>query len=165
MILTRNRVRELFEWLLKMGVSERDALRVLKLSKRATVLRLNKREAVIAVPSQRLWKLPRAHTISHMDLLDILEGRMPRHREVVVGRLPEDQQVYVVYVRRDRATCTCPATRLGKAPLCTHRLAAAAKLYSVNRLDLLAWLPSSIRAWYKWRRSISERMKRAAIST
>jgi len=148
------RVKPLWEaarWLLRLGAPPGDVARAARLARRATVVRLEKDEAVVAVPSQRLGAVPPERPVAHRDLAAILEGGEPRIAEAVVGRLPEEQQVYMVRVTPRGAACGCPATRLGGDPLCVHKMAAAMKLYTLGRLDLLAWLPEAVREKRSWR--------------
>ncbi|ABM81300.1 hypothetical protein [Hyperthermus butylicus] len=141
---------EVYKWLRSQGVPEDLARRALRLAQKATMARLAEDEAVVLVPSQRLHQQNPVHSATHWDLLDIVEGRQPRHVDISVGRLPEDQQVYTVKITREDATCQCPLTRLAGAPLCVHRLAAAVLLYERGRADLLAWLPEAAKRYSEW---------------
>ncbi|BEP18707.1 hypothetical protein PYJP_20590 [Pyrofollis japonicus] len=140
-----------YQWLRRLGVSDEDARRALRLARRSVVVRLEKGEAVVAVPSQRLGALPAEKIVSHRDLLAILKGEEPRITATVTGKLPEEQQIYLVKVTPEGATCNCPATRLAGDPLCIHKLAAAVVLYRRGREDLLKWLPKALEAKKKWR--------------
>lgn len=135
-----------YKWLRELGVSDEDARRALRLARRATLVRLGEDEAVIAVPSQRLGSLSPERIVSHRDLEALLKGKETRITTAKIGKLPEEQQVYLVHVTRDGASCQCPATRLAGDLLCIHKLAAAVVLYQRGRLDLLEWLPGAIRA-------------------
>lgn len=141
-----------YRWLRRLGVEERDIIRAMRLARRTALVRSND-EAVVAVPSQRLGRLPRERLVSHSDLLALLQGAGHRVTVARVGRLPEEQQVYMVRVARGGAWCGCPATRLAGDPLCVHRLAAAVALYRRGRLDLLEWLPAAVAAKKRWRRA------------
>jgi len=149
-----------YRWLRSLGVGERDVLRALRLASRSTLVRAND-EAVVAVPSQRLGRLPRERVVSHSDLLALLAGAGYRVVATRVGRLPEGQQVYMVHVKRGGAVCSCPASRLAGDPLCVHRLAAAIVLYQRGRLDLLEWLPAAVGEKKKWRRTRRIKMSRS----
>ncbi len=140
-----------YKWLRELGVSDEDARRALRLARRATLVRLGEDEAVIAVPSQRLGSLSPERIVSHRDLEALLKGKETRITTAKIGKLPGEQQVYLVHVTRDGASCQCPATRLAGDPLCIHKLAAAVVLYQRGRLDLLEWLPGVIRAKKEWR--------------
>ena len=148
------------EWLHKLGVRDEDIWRALRLARRTTILSLGPDEAVLIVPSQRLHRLTRRHLETLLDLASLLQGETLRTTSVEVGELPPEQQLYRVHVTRRGASCTCPATILGGAPLCIHRLAAAAKLYETGREDLLQWLPGAVRDWYQWRRRLSMLLRR-----
>lgn len=147
--------RSVAEWLHRLGVRDEDIQRALRLARRATILSIGPHEAVLIVPSQRLHRLTRRHLETLLDLASLLQGETPRTTSIEVGELPPEQQLYRVKVTRRSASCTCPATILGRAPLCIHRLAAAAKLYEMGRTDLLEWLPGAVRDWYQWRRRLS----------
>ena len=140
-----------YQWLRELGVSDEDARRALRLARRATLVKLGEDEAVVAVPSQRLGSLSPERVVSHRDLEALLRGEETRITTAKVGRLPEEQQVYLVRVTRGGATCQCPATRLAGDPLCIHKLAAAVVLYQRGRLDLLEWLPGAIKAKKEWK--------------
>jgi len=152
---------EAYRWLRRLGVSDRDALRALRLSKRSVVARLNRDQAVVLVPSQRLGMLPREKTVAHVDLAELLRGGYAV-TEARVGKLPEEQQVYPVKVTPRGADCPCPATRLAGDPLCVHKLAAAVKLYTLGRKDLLAWLPAAVEEKKRWIRLRGKRPRRRA---
>ncbi|KSW11562.1 hypothetical protein CF15_01625 [Pyrodictium occultum] len=139
-----------YTWLRRLGVEDRDIIRALRLARRSTLVSIN-REAVVAVPSQRLGLLPRERLVSHTDLLELLRGGGHRVTAARVGRLPEEQQLYLVRVTPSGASCSCPATRLAGDPLCIHKLAAAVLLYRRGRLDLLGWLPGAVERKKRWR--------------
>ena len=139
-----------YMWLRMHGVPEDLARRALRLAQKAIIARLARDEATVLVPSQRLHSQHPVHRATHWDLLDIVEGRQPRHVDISVGKLPEDQQFYTIKITREGATCQCPLTRLAGAPLCVHRLAAAALLYEKNRMDLLEWLPEAAKRYTEW---------------
>ena len=140
-----------YKWLRRLGVSDEDILRALRLARRSALVRLGRDEAVVAVPSQRLGSVSPERTVTHRDLAQLITGREARITTTRVGRLPEDQQLYMVRVRRNGAECQCPATRLAGDPLCVHKLAAAIVLYRRGRLDLLEWLPRAIEEKKRWR--------------
>ena len=152
---------EAYRWLRRLGVSDRDALRALRLARRSVVARLNRDQAVVLVPSQRLGVLSRERTVAHVDLAELLRGGY-RVTEARVGRLPEEQQVYPVRVTPRGAECPCPASRLAGDPLCIHKLAAAVKLYALGRSDLLAWLPRAVEEKRRWARLRRRPRRRAA---
>ncbi len=157
------RVKPLWEaarWLIRLGAPPGDVARAARLARKATVVRIGEGEAVVAVPSQRLGMLPPERPVAHRDLLSLLAGEPPRVAEARVGRLPEEQQVYMVHVTPRGADCGCPASRLGGDPLCVHKMAAAMKLYTLGRLDLLAWLPRALREKARWRQRRQRREAR-----
>ena len=152
---------EAVRWLQRQGVPAGDALRAARLAKKSVVVKLSRGEAVVAVPSQRLGVVPREKTVSHLDLEALLRGGEARTVEARVGRLPAEQQVYLVRVTPGGAECPCPASRLGGDPFCVHRQAAALKLYTLGRLDLLGWVPEAARRREEWRRSRRRRQASA----
>jgi len=158
---------EEYKWLRRLGVSDEDARRALRLARRSTIVRLGKDEAIVAVPSQRLGRIPAEKIVSHRDLLSILAGRESRIVATTIGELPEEQQIYMVKITANGAECSCPATRLAGDPLCIHKLAAAIILYQRGREDLLKWLPRAIEEKRKWRetRKHKETSKRRAKAT
>ncbi len=151
---------EVYRWLVGQGVPGDLARRGLRLARRAVIVRLEADRAEIIVPSQRRGVLEPVHAVSHLDLAALLKGSEVRQTVVAVGELPEDQQAYKVLVGRDGATCTCPISRLANAPLCVHRVAAAAVLYERGRLDLLQWLPEAARRYREWLRAWRARLAR-----
>jgi hypothetical protein len=138
-------------WLRRLGVRDWDALRALRLARRAVVARLGPREAVVVVPSQRLGVLPPRRPVAHVDLGALLRGGYGVS-VAEAGRLPREEQWYPVRVTPEGAVCPCPASRLAGDPLCVHKLAAAVKLYTLGRLDLLAWVPDAVEEKKRWLR-------------
>ena len=145
-------------WLLSLGAPEGEILRALRLARRAALARLGPRSAVVIVPSQRLGLLPPRRPVAHEDLAALLRGGHAL-TTAEAGRLPVEEQRYPVHVTPQGASCPCPASRLAGDPLCVHRLAAAVKLYTIGRDDLLSWLPAAIEEKRKWARLRSRRRR------
>ena len=148
-----------YEWLRSLGLRDSDIVRVVRLAAKSTIVRIGDEEAVVAVPSQRLIIYHREKIVEHIDLASLLSGRKYETTLTRVGDLPTSQQTYLVQIAQGRAYCQCPATVLGHAPLCSHRLAAAVKLYEAGRGDLLGWLTKKlVRKWYLWRKKLGQRI-------
>lgn len=153
-----------YRWLRSLGLRDSDIARVVRLARRSTIVRAEKEAAVVAVPSQRLLVYHKERIVEHVDLAALLRGGEYRTTLTRVGGLPVDQQVYLVRVSLDGAYCSCPATVLGHAPLCSHRLAAAVKLYEAGRRDLLSWLTRRlVGEWYEWRMRLSRRAREESL--
>ena len=131
---------ELLSYLVdKLGIREADVIRALRLAKKAQIIHISNKQAIVLVPSQRLHTIPREKVVPTADLYSLLQGHY-RIRSVKVGKLPADQQWYRVVIQREKAECTCPDTIYNRNPLCIHKLAAAILLYLRRRNDLLHWL-------------------------
>ncbi len=144
-----------FRMLEALGVEDDKARRALMLAERSIIVVDEPRRVVVAVPSQRRGKLPPARRVSHVDLGSLLRGEY-RLREAEAGRLPEEEQVYMVEVSPGGARCGCPDTIYNKDPLCVHKLAAAVviadRLEPRRAAELLSWLPRTALRYRIWRR-------------
>ena len=93
---------ELLSYLVdKLGIREADVIRALRLAKKAQIIHISNKQAIVLVPSQRLHTIPREKVVPTADLYSLLQGHY-RSRSVKVGKLPADQQWYRVVIQREK---------------------------------------------------------------
>ncbi len=125
-----------------LGVPEELILRATRLVKRVQIVYEDENRMVLLVPSQRLEHLPREKMHSFIDLKTLLEEGRYAITVARTGKLPIDQQWYQVVLTRNGSSCTCPYTKIRRARICVHRVAALIVAAMRNRLDLVSWVKS-----------------------
>jgi len=118
------------KYLLKLGIDNGRVIRGYRLAVRSQIVYFDKEKNVfhVLVPSQRLEKLKPAKLVTHMDILALAKGKYCQTLGSV-GKLPIEQQYYVVKISRDDIRCECPDTIYNKNPLCVHKIAAIIRIY------------------------------------
>ncbi len=117
------------KYLKNKGIENGRIYRGYRLASKSSIIYYDEQGTVrVLVPSQRLGRLRPVKPIPHMDLKALAEGRFEQTVSIK-GKLPVEQQHYVVELTPREFRCNCPDTTINKNPLCVHKIAALIRAY------------------------------------
>ncbi|WFO75232.1 hypothetical protein J4526_09225 [Desulfurococcaceae archaeon MEX13E-LK6-19] len=117
------------KYLKNKGIENGRIYRGYRLASKSSIVYYDEQGTVrVFVPSQRLGRLRPVKPIPHMDLKALAEGRY-KQTVSIKGKLPVEQQYYVVELTPNEFRCNCPDTIINKNPLCVHKIAALIRVY------------------------------------